>query len=173
MADDDGIKEISPHIEKLSAKEAFMGNMKLSDSLEDRIRFAFEKFEFSPSQVEDIADQILNADVDNALETSVPLHAWFIHCAAVAEEKREYFEQMLKTLEFNSVKDSTKKVTEQKGGVRVSELYQKTQAAFRQYQKIEHICKGLAETMKIRAEIARTRSANSRVGLTGGWDHSK
>lgn len=145
-----------------------------SQELVQRITAAFNAFEFESGQAADIAQHIMDATVSVALEDSVPMHSWFAHCAAYAEEKKEYYHESLKTLEMTSVKDSSKKVAEQKGGVRSTALYLKTQQAYLRCQRIERLCKGLMESMKMRAEIARTRSANQRVEkVPSSWDHNK
>lgn len=141
-------------------------------SMLSRIVGALTAFEFEYSEATDVAKHIIDADIEQSLEDSIPMFSWFSMCANKAGERESYFEDKLKTLQMTAVKKK-EAVTQQKGGARETTLYLRTHDAWRRYGMIRRNCKALAEAMKMRFDKARTKNVNARVGLTNPWDTRK
>jgi len=136
--------------------------------LKQKIADLLERFEHAPGEIIDVVKHIMNSDVDLALEDSVPLFTFFKLNANKAKEREEYFGEQLKKLEQQVLtKGSKERLSVQRASVYESVTYRKCQAAARRFRKVRRDCEDLAEAMRLRKEIAQTRSADNRKEIGG------
>lgn len=164
-------RTVSPKQDPDFMKDVIAGRKKkvFSDVLYRRLHSAFSGIEYAPGEMEDFHDHLLDTDKALSLEDATPLFAFFGLQANKARRKEKYYEEMLKTLERSSVKNSVEKVSIQKGGARTTDTYKKTQQVYLDYKKIREDCEVLKDAMSKRLEMARTKSVDERVESTGSY----
>lgn len=143
---------------------------KLPEMIYDKIMSIFTEFEYDIKRVEDVTRYVLDADIETALSDSVPMYCFFSYCENAMKAKEEGAEERLKKISINFNKESdAKTITERKGEAKNSEEYRKMFDLLVYYRRIRRNCESLKEAMKMRLEVARTKSANSRLPLETPW----
>jgi len=152
------MREIKPNI----GEDFFVPDKNiLPELLVTRLYDLLSNFEYRPSEIMDISKHILDADIETALEDSVPLFAWLVLEGNNAKEKEEYLEDKLKILVMAKPEEG-KKVSQLKAENKNTDEYKRTFSLYLKYKKIVRNCEGMKEAMKLRKEVAQTKSANIR-----------
>ena len=152
----------------LSPNNGIDSNDTLPAKMHKMIYNVLSEFEFSINECTDISKHVLVSNIETALKDSIPMFVFFMMYANKAKEREEYYSEQLKRMEAESVKHGTgKTISANKAGIKSNKVYLKTQAAIRRYRTIRRNCEDLGEAMKMRKEIAQTKSADARKEFGG------
>lgn len=146
------------------------GNKKssLPQSMYDLIRDMLSEFKFDGQRAADVAQYVLGADIDMALEDCVPMKVFFGMVGNKYEEKQDAVAEQIKILLEGGVQDSKVKVTTQKGRIKSTKRYSQLMAKKLHYARLRRDCRVLEAAMEMRRDTAQTRSANYRTGMAPG-----
>lgn len=136
-----------------------------NDELAARIHRVFSQFQYDTNKIMDVAKILLDSDVDRGLIESIPERAFFGVCANSFEEKKEIVEEAMKAMMGAGITETDEKLTTKRARVTASKKYMDLIKMKLRYQRLEKDCRVLEEAMKMRKEVAQTRSANIRGDL--------
>ena len=129
-------------------------------------------FEYYPGQVIDAYKYLFAETEEFVLDTAPAMYTFFSLAAVKARIKEKKLIDLLKTFELTAVKNSNKRVSEQKGEARNTERYKTLSTTIENVSRIRRRCEVMAKTMEKKFESVRTKSANTRVELQPGrWQH--
>jgi len=141
---------------------------RLPNEMRQLIKNVLSQFKWNEKDTLDLTRYIIDSDVDQALEDSIPMKAFFGMLGNKYEQREEAIDHLMKTM-IEKGTGGKEKVTQQKGILKDTGKYKELLKKKLFYTRLKRDCRTLEKTMEMRKDLAQTRSANYRTGIKGPY----